>query len=159
MQITKGSETLPFSEVIRPIGRQRMQEALDAAQRNYSYIERGLYAEQLERLFSLFPKSQCLFLRTDQMWNDRESCMARIADFLGIAPFPPASRSTEYVVPREDTRELGRPEPADLTYMMTLFRQDIARTASLTGLDLSDWLDPAYSEPMAIELTDPSCRS
>lgn len=62
--------------------------APDAAWRWASYVDRGRYARQLDALFSLFPRSQVLLLRSADLLADPVATLGRVTDFLGLAPVP-----------------------------------------------------------------------
>lgn len=145
MEIARGHETLSFSDAISPQGRARQARGQWEA-RVFSYVERGDYAVQLRRLFRLFPRENVHILRTDRLWNTGPACMKRLCAFLGIDP-QPGMGAAEYVVP-VDSRHVGGICPRDRDHLDTLFRPSIEATQDLTGLDLSDWLDPGYEEPM-----------
>ena len=142
MSVTRAEESLPFDQAIRA-GRERV----GSFHRVYSYVERGLYARQAERLLSLFRREQILFLATDELWHDPRGQMDRITTFLGQDPFTSVPR--EYIVPLQSDN-FGEMPPSDRACLDALFRSDIERTAELTGLDLSRWLRPEYREPMGI---------
>jgi hypothetical protein len=57
--------------------------------RHHSYVARGLYAEQLERWFELFPRDRFLVLRAEDFFARPDDTYSRVLDFLGIAPFDP----------------------------------------------------------------------
>src|SRR5262249_1801934 len=67
----------------------RVQQALPQQLRHASYIDRGMYTRQLTRIRELFPPDQILVLRTDSFSRELATMFARIATFLGIAPFTP----------------------------------------------------------------------
>jgi hypothetical protein len=142
METTRRWETLPFHEAIRN-GRARCQPV----HRRYSYVERGLYAGQIERVLSLFPRDNVLFLTTDDLWRNPTHEMNRIASFLRASSVRLNER--EYIVPLQSA-ELGEMAPADREFLDALFRKDIEETAWLTGLDLSNWLRADYQEPMTM---------
>ena len=152
METKRGWDTLPFPQAVGTEGCQRVRDAPGGVHRVFSYVERGLYAGQVERLLSLFPRSQVLFFRTDRLWLEPGQVLGVVQDFIGVehrlaAPrrYVPAPR--RHVVPLNATG-LGS-IPADSRLMLDqLFAADIRRTAALTGLDLADWLRPDYREPM-----------
>lgn len=145
METKRGSDDVPFSVAIRE-GRNRVLETPSGAHRVYSYVERGFYADQIRRLKSLFG---CVhILRTDLLWLRHDVELARLCAFLGIDPY---SAPDGYVSP-VDTSGLEAITPIDRQYLQDLYAEDIAETARLTGLDLDDWLDPAYEEPMRTSL-------
>ena len=144
METKRGWDTLPFRQAVGE-GRQRVRDAPGGVHRVFSYVERSLYAGQVERLLTLFPRSQVLFFRTDRLWLQPGQVLDAVQDFIGVERRLLAPR--RYVVPL-DTTDLG-PIPADSRTMLDqVFAADIRRTAALTGLDLADWLRPDYREPM-----------
>lgn len=79
MNIANGWETLPFSKAIRE-GRARMS---GAPHRFYSYVERGFYRAQVERMKALFPE-QCLILSAHELSSDPLTTVRAVTAFLGI---------------------------------------------------------------------------
>ena len=59
---------------------------------DFTYIEHGFYAEQLDRVYGLFPKDRVLILDYSKLRKDRDGFMQEIFDFLGIE----ASDSIKY---------------------------------------------------------------
>ncbi|WP_210209042.1 sulfotransferase family protein [Roseiarcus fermentans] len=147
METARGAETLSFAEAIRPPARARVRAAANGAHRVFSYVERGFYAPQVERLLDLFPDGQVLFLRTDAMWRDLPATLNAIHAFLGLDAGPAVERRRVVAIETDKSAPLAS---ADAERLCELYAQDIERTQARTGLDLSDWLDPksAYHEPM-----------
>ncbi|WP_169583317.1 sulfotransferase domain-containing protein [Rhodobacter capsulatus] len=145
METAQQHDTLPFSRAIRA-GRDRVALAPDGVHRVFSYVERGFYAAQIARLLTHFPRRQLLFLRTDRLWAQPETELARLLDFLQLPPAQIALR--DYIVPIVST-ETTPMAAADHAYLCGLYDSDIRATSQITGLDLGDWLDPGYAEPMA----------
>lgn len=147
MEASRGAEALPFAEAIRPAARERVRLAPAAAHRVFSYVERGFYAPQVDRLLSLFSRGQVLFLRTDALWGDPSGTLRTVHSFLDVPPGRDAER--RYTVPVQSDRSVPLPRE-DAEYLAALYRDDILTTQSLTGLDLHDWLSPDSSaaEPM-----------
>jgi len=54
--------------------------------RYHSYRTRGLYVEQLERWWAVFPSDRLLVLRSEDMFADPAAVYAELAAFLGLAP-------------------------------------------------------------------------
>jgi Sulfotransferase domain len=147
MHYARGGETLPFAAAIRE-GRRRMDglPLLTAERRVYSYIERGLYAEQVRRVLALFPLKQVLFLRSKDLWDDHVATLARIAAFLGISPFPDTGAKREFV--RPDVPFPSVPTEADRALVADLVRNDVREFAAFTNLGVSDW--PVMQEAPAV---------
>ncbi|MBR0673828.1 sulfotransferase domain-containing protein [Roseomonas soli] len=136
MEYRRGAEALPFAEAIRA-GRYRLppHAPLAPAWREFSYVERGLYADQVRRALALFPQRQLLCLDTAALRADHAGSLARISDFLGLPPFPP-------LAPRLDHSAPPGPglTPADTAWLREIFAPDVRALAALTGLQLDDWL-------------------
>jgi hypothetical protein len=91
-EVALGRETLSFEDAIDAEG-ERMRGAVQRMVRdpsyfshawwNYTYVARGLYAEQLERWFAAFPREQLLVLFTDELAADTAGTYRRVLAFLG----------------------------------------------------------------------------
>jgi hypothetical protein len=55
--------------------------------RHYSYLARGLYADQLQRWIELFPRDQVLIVRNEDMAEDPEKTVNGVFAFLGLTPW------------------------------------------------------------------------
>jgi len=139
METKRGFDTLGFEEAIRDTGR------VGKAHRVYSYVERGAYAGQIERILRLFPRAQVHFLRTDALWAEPERVLGEVQDFLGVARA--VGGGQEYVV-SVDSSGMGEMPGDAREFLDRHYAADIRATAALSGLDLSGWLEPDYREPM-----------
>lgn len=52
--------------------------------RKYSYVERGLYIEQLERWMSIFPRENFLILKSEEFFKNRDLTLRQVFNFLGL---------------------------------------------------------------------------
>lgn len=132
MEYARGPERQPFAWCIRE-GRMRLFEAEPwGFHREFSYVERGYYGEQVERLFGLFPREQVLILRSEDLRADPAATLGQVRDFLGLerAP-PPAPREVhvgqEMDYPSEFTDE-------DASFLRELYLRDQQRLFELTGV-------------------------
>lgn len=131
-------EPLSFSEAIRE-GRSRLPPDQPSAYawREYSYVERGFYAPQVRRLQALFPPEQMLLLRSEDLADDHAATLARIAQFLGVRPFPDGPPKREHT---RHTRYDGLSMTAqDRRLLADLYAPDLDAFARLTGLDVGHW--------------------
>ncbi len=75
---------------------------------HFSYVARGLYAEQLERWFARFPRERLLVLRSEDVFAEPEVAFERVEAFLGLAHRPPPRfdrlNAESYAGMSEDTR-------------------------------------------------------
>jgi len=148
METSRGAETLPFGTAIADEGRRRVAAAAGGVHRVYSYVERGFYAAQVERLLAIFPRSQLLALRTDALWSRPDEVLGQVHRFLGVAP-PAGPVPRGFVAPRFAVAAVPAADPALLAALTATYAADVRRTAALLGIDLADWLEPGYREPMA----------
>ena len=145
MERVHQDEALSFEEAVSDVGRSRVREAPNGAHRNFSYVERGLYAGQVRRVLRLFPRRQILFLRTEDLWLETQRTVSAVERFIGVPPLLQVQSS--YIVPVRTT-QVGPFDPRVRAKLDDLFAGDIAETQRLTGLDLAHWRQPDYREPM-----------
>lgn len=148
METSRGAETLPFAAAIAAEGRRRVAAAPGGVHRVYSYVERGWYAAQVERLLGLFPREQLLALRTDALWSRPDEVLGEVHRFLGSAPADGAL-ARGFVGPRFTAAAVPAVDPSLRAALTAGYAADVERTAALLGIDLADWLEPGYVEPMA----------
>ena len=81
-----------------------------SAVRTFSYVARGRYAEQLQRWFAVFPRSQLLALRSEDLFTRPAETYGRILDFLELPRWeqPEFRNYTNY-----DPLDSGYPDPPD----------------------------------------------
>ena len=68
----------------------------------HSYIARGRYVEQLERIFGMFPREQVLVLESGAFFSEPETVTNRVCDFLDLPPVKLQSYS-----PKHTTKNRG----------------------------------------------------
>jgi hypothetical protein len=85
MQIARNIETLSFSDAIRS-GRSRIMGISpdEPAFRQFSYVERGFYGQQIERLLSQVHRDNCLFLSFRDLRSRPQSLIDEVCGFLRI---------------------------------------------------------------------------
>ena len=127
-------EPLSFLEALRAEP-ERARAALPLQNRRTSYVERGVYCGQLDRLWRHFPAGQTLILRHEALLAETDRTLGQIAAFLGRSPFPRVApklanaRTYEFVM-----------EPAAWTLLADRFAQEIEDLERLLGWDCADWL-------------------
>jgi hypothetical protein len=76
---------------------------------NFTYLARGLYAEQLERWQAVFPSEQLLVLANEELSTEPAVTYARVLEFLGAEPYGleayPRVFDRDYPELRPETRE------------------------------------------------------
>ncbi len=142
-QVRQGREPLSFREALE---RENERLAVEAermasdplynsqAHRHFSYRSRGLYADQLEAWFAVFPRERFLILRSEDFFKDTPSTYAQAVDFLGLRPWrPPVFQ--RYNVARKHGSDARRDEEARVS-LAEFFAPHNRRLESLLGRDL-----------------------
>jgi hypothetical protein len=129
-----GRESLSFHDALQA-ERARTEQAKPAQLRDGSYVQRGMYTEQLKRMWSSFPAAQTLVLRTDDLRIRLGDVFARVARFLGVARFTPVNEITANAHAYETPMAYD-----DRRYLARAFEAEIGQLERLLGWDCSDWL-------------------
>ena len=96
----------------------------------FSYLARGIYADQLERWMACFPKERMLILQSEAFFGDPERHYKVVLDFLGLSPH----RLTTYAQFNAGDRSRL---PADLQARLSAyFKPHNQRLYELIGKDL-----------------------
>ncbi len=92
-EVEKGRETLSFEDAIR-MEEERLRGEFDKLMADekytslnyscYAYLLRGIYVDQLKRLYSYFDKNQVLILKSEDFFQDTQSNIDRVLKFLGL---------------------------------------------------------------------------
>ena len=94
-EVARGFEALAFEEAIEQeparvdAELERMLEDPSYKSWNhqhYSYLSRGLYADQLERWYAVFPRERMLILSSERFFADTDREYRRVLEFLGLPP-------------------------------------------------------------------------
>jgi hypothetical protein len=134
----RGFETLSFEKAIerepeRLSGEvSRIQEAHDVYSFNhhrFSYMARGMYAEQVERLFSLFPRENILVFSSERLFADPAGARAKALGFLRL----PAHHITSY--PHYNSGRYSSMDPGTRSRLMDDFADSNQRLYQLLGTD------------------------
>jgi len=139
MTVTRGKEPFIFSHAIRK-GRERIGKVAGSkygCHIVYSYVERGFYVPQIERLLKHFPREQVLFYDHQQMIEDQPAVLDKVCDFIGASRFKEHPENEKIVTTKK--KDVGSLWEEDEAYLSDLFAEDTRKTAELTGLDLSHW--------------------
>ena len=136
--------------------KERCKPALPLQHRSYSYIDRGFYNQQIDRLLHYFPEQQILILKSESLRSNTEEMLAKIYSFLEmkIPEFIP-------IKSRKDTlRAINRVSPTnspdcnhanighyadklgdkEKQYLIKVFTDEISQLEKRLGWDCGDWL-------------------
>ena len=132
MEYARGAETAPFAWCVRE-GRQRLFDAEPwGHHREYSYVERGFYGEQVARALELFPREQLLMLRSEDLLAAPAPALAAVRRFLALPPAPtPAPRAVHVGSEFDYGSQLTA---ADEDFLRDIYEGDDARLKALCGV-------------------------
>lgn len=107
--------------------------------RPYDYLSRGLYAKLLRPYFALFPKSQILCLKYEDIILDPEKLTERLHKFLGV-PVPPLDyRGLGVINPSEKDAIIMPPKMREM--LVGYYAEPNRQLAELLGDDFEVWND------------------
>lgn len=134
MFVEKGKETRQFMECV-DIGRSLLASGTIGQDLRNSYLDRGIYGPQLDRLFGVFPKEQLCIMKYEDFVREQLDSLHQIFRFLGV--------ETElFQFQREQVH--ARPHRSRLTdeerrSVGEVFSSDIECVERMLGWDCSDW--------------------
>jgi hypothetical protein len=133
MQRFKGREALDFLDAVKE-EKNRATETAPLQSRRFSYVDRGFYSSQLERVFKFFPREQVKIIKFEEFRNKRSETLNSIFRFLGMRLVRLRRNKDRNIVPYE--REMTFDERKQL---YGIFAEDIVKLEQLLGWDCSDW--------------------
>ncbi len=133
MQRFKGREPLDFFDAVKE-EKTRIASAQPDEARRFAYVDRGFYAEQLERLFQFFPREQVKIVKFEEFREKQRETLASIFSFLELDPLRSVRSRDRNVVPYE--RAMNWEEKV---FLYNLFATDIAKLEQMLGWNCSDW--------------------
>lgn len=133
MEYARGAETEPFAWCIRE-GRHRVNGDPSAPghHREFSYVERGFYGAQVQRLLNFFPREQALFLRSEDLRLSPGRILGRVCDFLNAPHFSTFEIKESHV--GQDVEYEKRISTDDRDYLTKIFASDQLIFSKETGL-------------------------
>lgn len=134
MQRFKGREPFDFLPALEAEPR-RIAQSLSVESRRFAYVGRGFYAAQLERVFSLFPRSQIKVVKFDEFRDRKQNALDEIFNFLGVKRLRIAGDKDRNVVPYE--RAMTAEERK---YLSEVYATEINKLEQMLGWDLGNWL-------------------
>jgi hypothetical protein len=133
MQRFKGREPLDFLDAVKN-EKNRVTEASPLQSRRFSYVDRGFYCEQLERVWKFFAKEQVKVIKSEEFQKNNRETLNSIFQFLGVKPLRMIRSKDRNVVPYE--RAVTSEERG---YLYRIFAEEIVRLEGMLGWDCSDW--------------------
>jgi hypothetical protein len=139
MECARGQEERSFDEAIKAELDELGSETNQCRVR--SYIARGLYCDQLARMWSLFPREQTLILRHEALLVRPQEVMEETFSFLGVDP----SAHVDPISVNKSDYPRGM-SIAERRLLTEVFSDEIRRLEGLMGWDCRGWVDPQPSD-------------
>ena len=128
MEFERGREKNSFEEAILNED-SRIRSARPLQSRNYSYVDRGYYTDQIRRMYSYFDKQQVLIIRNDELRESPDETMDKVFKFLEVPVL--TSRLKKRIIH-------SIPYSKDITVEAKVFLEKKFRWSIL---ELEDWLE------------------
>ena len=137
MKVRQGTETRGFEEALEaeqarlaPFAERAAagEETILGAYERFAYASESLYADQIERWLSIFPRENFLFLRAEDLFREPRRELGKTLEFLGLPPFG---------FPELEPKNVGTYAPLDPLVrkrLATRFAEPNMRLAELTGI-------------------------
>lgn len=136
MERARNADTASFIDALHSES-MRCQTALPSQHRVFSYVDRGRYTLQLERIYRYFSRKQVLILRSDDLHTKPDLSLKQIYNFLGVQEQrfdePLHLHARPYQVP------IGKDE---WSFLRDAFESEIRSLERLTGWSCDEWLHP-----------------
>lgn len=114
---------------------QRLKDALPSQSRFFSYMSRGRYTEQLERLWQHFPREQFLILKSEDLRDQPQKTLDAVCQFLDVSRLPGVEKMTVHSRPYE-----SRITEQEKAYLKTVFAPEVKKLETMLGWDCRSWL-------------------
>jgi len=162
----RGHEPLPFDAALTAEDA-RLESTDEATRSRGSYFTRGLYVDQIERIYALFPRNQVHILLFEDLINHRKDTFADVCRFLGVDPeydppnagrqinaytarrwpwlhdaskrFPKPIRTALYLVNRKKSEAYSAISDVDAARLALQYEEPNRRLAKILGRDLAEW--------------------
>lgn len=133
MEMNRGAEKLSFFEALK---------CEEAANKKYlsqdrvrSYLDRGFYSKQIERLYKYFPKKNVLILKSEDLNSSYIATLNKVAQFLGVKSF--SSSIKHNLIHVGDYKQSI--DKKSYTYLKHAYLQELINLESLLGWNLTHW--------------------
>ena len=134
MQRIKSKEQLSFLDAIHK-EQERCIDPLSPQNRLFSYIRRGFYVEQLQRLWKYFPLEQTLILKSEDLKNYPSKILGEVYDFLGVNQLEAIKNKSVHTLPYES--EMSSEERR---FLINIFEDEIHNLERILDWNCSEWL-------------------
>ena len=134
MEVRKQNETLSFMDAVKSEN-ERCSSYPQGQHRRYSYVSRGLYLQQLKRIWKFFPREQVLVLKSSELREKTRATLDRITDFLDISRYESVANlnahSQKYIASISDSER---------EHLNAIFKSEISQLEHELNWNCEEWL-------------------
>jgi sulfotransferase family protein len=134
MERSRKPDYLSFRDAI-DTERERYREALPYQHREFSFIDRGHYLDQLRRIWAYFPKERVLILKNDELKQNPNITLNKLADFLGVTHFNNIKSKNVHSRPY-----VSRMSKEERDFLKSIFEPEIKELEEELQWNCSDWI-------------------
>lgn len=139
MEWARGGEWLPLPLALRAERFRCWYDqgwlAWKTSLRHHSYLDRGRYSGQIERLWRLFGRERVLVLTHEELRDQHAETLRRVYAFLGV-------QRRDLIPAQEAVFVTGRKtsvEPSTRAWMLRRMRDEVNRLEAMLGRSLAGW--------------------
>ena len=147
MEVNKGREfeKLPLSVEQEE---NRCKSALPYQHRIYSYISRGMYTEQIKRIWQYFPRNNLLLLKQEDLRNQPSKVLQQVYRHIGVKNMKLKEKkdviSWNSQVKHSKEKKITIEVETDMnieikTKLREVYRDEITKIEEITGWNCSTW--------------------
>ena len=149
MQHERNIESLSFWDALQAES-QRCMQAYPHQHRIYSYMDRGFYLQQLERIWYYFPKHQTLILKNEDLRANPKETLNSVCRFLGVSCFTSVEPQNVFSGSYGSTMSIKARE-----YLINVFDAEIRNLERVLELDFHDWLQNSSKTTVGAQKSSP----
>lgn len=135
MEHKRGNETLQFLDAIKS-ETSRAREALPDQHRIYSYLARGIYSEQLRRIWQYFRPNQTLIIKHENLLNNAEETLDAVHGFLEVEKKSLDQEIRAHTIPYEDKIHADAK-----TFLKSYYQVEILQLEQMLNWNCRDWME------------------
>ena len=145
MSRERGREWLPpalafRAEAFRLWRARRRAVTGQSSLRHHSYLDRGFYGQQIERIKARFPAGQVLLLTAERLRQRHEETLREVYAFLGIEDRTILPTAEEiFATPKKIPVSAGT-----RAWMRERFAPEVTRLEAMLGRPLDEWRPPEF---------------
>ncbi len=141
LKVLQGDEMRSFGDAIRQEAEDPYSQAVRTRDprsgpgprgQRFAHLEKGRYAEHIERWFTRFPREQLLIVQSEDLFRRPAETQAAILQHIGADPAKGAAVDHLLATPPADM------EPADREWLREYFAPHIGKLEDVTGMTF-DW--------------------